>query len=340
MKMNSAGSWLPIVAVPMGDPAGIGPEVVLKALAHPEVYGVCRPVVVGDARFLRKSAGWKDEYKIVTVQDPREAKPALGVVTVVDMQNVPDDFKISEVSVAGGKAAIDYLTRGVELALEGKADAVASAAMNKGAMKKAGFHFGDEYDYMADLSKTAEYSMLTVSPRFTLATVIMHVPMKDMPAMVTRERVLATIRHSNVAAKAAGTSSPRIGVAALNPHGGEEGLTGREEIDEIAPAIQAARAEGIDATGPYPADTFFVTVKDHKFDVYVGMYHDQGRIPMKMLDFGLAVTTAAGLPFPFCTTGHGSAFDIAGKGIADEKNTKEAILLAARQAVIRKGMTA
>ncbi len=328
--------WLPVVAVPMGDPAGIGPEIVVKALAHADVYEVCRPVVIGDARILAGSPGWAAEPRVVAVGNPRDARPEPGVVTVVDMKNVPDDFKIAEVSVAGGKASIAYLTRGVELALEGKADAVASAPLHKGAMKKAGFHFGDEYDYMADMCGISEYTMLTVSPRFTLGTVVMHVPMKDMPAMVTKERVLATILSSNEAAKAAGAERPRIGVAALNPHAGEGGLTGREEIDEIQPAIEEARRLGVDAYGPFPPDTFFLTVKDHAYDVYVGMYHDQGRIPMKLLDFGLAVTTAMGLPMPFCTTGHGSAFDIAGKGVANEENIRLAILLAAKQAVIRR----
>jgi len=334
--MSSVDNWLPVVAVPMGDPAGIGPEIVVKALAHADVYEVCRPVVIGDARTLAGRPGWPGEPRIVAVDDPRDASPEPGVLAVVDMKNVPEGFKVAEVSVEGGKASIAYLTRSVELALDGKVDAVASAPLNKAAMKKAGFHFGDEYDYMADLCGISEYTMLTVSPRFTLGTVVMHVPMKDMPALVTRERVLATIINSNVAAKAAGVENPRIGVAALNPHAGEGGLTGREEIDEIRPAIEEARRLGVDVQGPFPADTFFLTVKEHAYDVYVGMYHDQGRIPMKLLDFGLAVTTAAGLPMPFCTTGHGTAFDIAGKGVANEENIRLAIILAAKQAVVRR----
>ena len=334
--MNRVDNWLPVVAVPMGDPAGIGPEIVVKALAHPDVYEVCKPVVIGDARLLAGTPGWSAEPHIVIVDDPRNARPEPGVLAVVDMNNVPDGFKIAEVSEAGGKASISYLTRAVELSLEGKADGVASAPLNKAAMKKAGFHFGDEYDYMADLCGISEYTMFTVSPRFTLGTVVMHVAMKDMPAMVTKERVLATILASNIAAKAAGAENPRIGVAALNPHAGEGGLTGREEIDEIQPAIDEARRLGVDAYGPFPADTFFLTVKEHAYDVYVGMYHDQGRIPMKLLDFGLAVTTAVGLPMPFCTTGHGSAFDIAGKGVANEENLKLSVLMAAKQVVIRR----
>lgn len=334
--MRNSGSQLPVVAVPMGDPAGIGPEVTVKSLHSPEVYAVARPVVIGDAGWLARTPGWRGQPRLIAVADPAEARPEPGVLAVLDMANIPAGLRIGRMSAAGGRASIAYLTRGVELALEGKVDAVASAPLNKGAMKKAGFHFGDEYDYMADLCNTTEYTMLTVSPTFTLATVVMHQPFKDIPSLLTRERILSTIRHSYLAARAAGADRPRIGVAALNPHAGEGGLTGREEIDVIGPAIEAARAEGMDVTGPWPADTFFMTAKKRAYDVYVGLYHDQGRIAMKLLDFGMAVTTAAGLPVPFTTTGHGSAFDIAGRGAADETNLKEAILLAARQVEIRR----
>jgi len=326
---------LPIVAVPMGDPAGIGPEVTVKSLYNLDVYKVSRPMVVGDARALAKAPGWKGEPRIVKVENPREIDPTPGVVWVLDMNDVPEDLKIAEVSIAGGKAAINYLTTAVNLAAaEGKVDAVASAPMHKGAMKKAGFHFGAEYDYMSHITNTAEYTMLTVSPTFTLATVVMHVPFKDIASLVTKDRILNTIRHSYIAARATGVEKPRIGVAALNPHAGEEGLTGREEIDEIAPAIEAARSEGIDASGPWPADTFYMTAKQHAYDVYVGMYHDQGRIAMKLLDFGRAVTVAEGLPLVFATVGHGTAFDIAGKGVANVEGLQQAFTLASRMATL------
>lgn len=333
---NRAAGPLPRVAVPMGDPAGIGPEIVVKALAHPEIYEVAVPVVIGDARFLARSAGWAGEPRIVEISDAEKADPSPGVLSVLNLNNVPDSFKISVVSVEGGRASIEYLTRAVELALAGKVEAVASAPLNKAAMKKAGFKFSDEYDYMAHLCGSAEYTMLQVSPTFTLGSVALHVSMREMPDYITRERVLSTIRFGEKAAKAAGVAHPRIGVAALNPHGGDEGTVGREEIDEIAPAIQDARAEGIDAYGPFPADTFYMTVKKPAYDVYVGMYHDQGRIAIKLLDFGRVVTMAEGLPILFCTLGHGTAFDIAGKGIAREENMAEAIVLAAKRAMGRR----
>ena len=331
------GGPLPRVAVAMGDPAGVGPEVVVKALAEPEIYRECVPVVVGDARVLAEAPGWLGgEPRIERIERVADARPEPGVLALVDLANVPASFRRGEVSADGGRASIEYLDRGVELSLAGQVEAIVSAPFNKEAMKKAGFHFLDEYDYLADLCHVPECIVLQVGPHFTLASVTMHVAMQDMPALVTRDRVLSTLRFSDDAAKAAGVTRPRIGVAALNPHGGEGGTLGNEEREAIRPAVEAARAEGIDAYGPFPADSFFTTVKQPAYDVYVGMYHDQGRIAMKLLDFGRVVTMAEGLPVLFCTVGHGTAFDIAGKGIAHHENMKEAIHLAARRAVSRR----
>ncbi len=333
---DCGAAGLPLVAVPMGDPAGIGPEVVVKALAHPDLYHLCRPVVIGDARALERAPGWKASQRISRVAAPQDADPSPDVVALIELASVPDSFQVARASVEGGRASIQYLTHAAELALTGRVEAIASGPLNKGAMKMAGFDFPDEYDYLAHLCGSIEYTMLQVSPTFTLGSVALHVPMKEMPSYITRERVLATIRFGERAAKASGVARPRIGVAALNPHGGEGGLVGREEIDEILPAIEDARAEGLEVYGPIPADTFFVTVRQPGYDVYVSMYHDQGRIAIKLLDFGKVVTVAEGLPIIFCTVGHGTAFDIVGKGVAIEENMKEAILLAARQAVLRR----
>ncbi len=334
---GAAGRLLPWVAVGMGDPAGIGPEIVVKALSDPEVYEACVPVVIGDARVLAEAPGWGGgEPRIVRIAQVEEAKPEPGVLSVLDLANVPASVKPAEVSAEGGRASVEYLTRGVELALEGRVEAVVSAPFNKEAMKKGGFHYLDEYGYLSDLCKVEEYTVLMVSPRFTLASVTLHVPMREMAQLVTRDRVLATIRYSDRAAKAAGIARPRIGVAALNPHAGEGGTLGSEETDAIQPAVEAARAEGIDAHGPFPADTFFMTVKDPIYDVYVGMYHDQGRIALKLMDFGRATTMAEGLPVLFCTVGHGTAYDIVGKGVARHQNLKDTILLAAKRAVTRR----
>ncbi len=328
---------LPKLAIGMGDPAGIGPEIVVKALSDPEIYDVCVPIVIGDGRVLAEAPGWRGgEPRIVRVRDVEEAKPEPGVIYLIDLANVPATVKPAAASAEGGQASVDYLNRGIELSQAGKVEAIVYAPFNKEAIKKAGHHFTDEYEYMADLLNEHDYTVLMVGPSFTLASVTLHVPMKDMPGLLTKERILKTIRYSDAAAKAAGKAKPRVGVAALNPHAGEGGTLGTEERAAIAPAVEAARAEGIDASGPFPADTFFMTTKDAAYDVYVGMYHDQGRIAMKLLDFGRATTMAEGLPVLFCTVGHGSAYDIVGKGIARHQNLKDTITLAARRAVSRR----
>ncbi len=321
----------------MGDPAGIGPEIVVRALSDPAIYQACVPVVIGDARVLAEAPGWRGgEPRLVLIDQVEDAKPEPGVLYLMDLANVPPSVKRAEVSAEGGRASAEYLARGVELALGGRVEAVVSAPFNKEAMKKGGFHYLDEYEYLAELCGVSEYTVLMVSPHFTLASVTLHVPMRDMAQLITRDRVLATLRHSDRAAKAAGIAQPRIGVSALNPHAGEGGTLGTEERDAIRPAVEAARAEGIDAHGPFPADTFFMTTKDPIYDVYVGMYHDQGRIALKLLDFGRATTMAEGLPVLFCTVGHGTAYDIAGKGVARYENMRDTVLLAARRALTRR----
>ncbi|MHB1160950.1 MAG: PdxA family dehydrogenase [Chloroflexota bacterium] len=334
---RAAGGPLPRVALGMGDPAGIGPEIVVKALSDPEVYELCIPVVIGDARVLAEAPGWRGgEPCIREIADVGEARPEPGVLSVLNLANVPPSLKPAVVSAEGGRASVEYLTRGVELALAGRVEAVVSAPFNKEAVKKGGFNYLDEYGYLSDLCGVSEYTVLMISPRFTLASVTLHVPMSEMAQMVTRDRVLSTIRYSHEAARAAGVAHPRIGVAALNPHAGEGGTLGSEERDAIRPAVEAARAEGIDAHGPFPADTFFMTVKDPIYDVYVGMYHDQGRIALKLMDFGRATTMAEGLPVLFCTVSHGTAYDIVGKGVARHQNLKDTLMLAARRAVSRR----
>lgn len=334
---DAASTTLPRIAVGMGDPAGVGPEIVVKALSDPEIYEFCLPIVIGDARVLATAPGWRGgEPRIVRVSDVDEATPEPGVIYLLDLANVPAMVKPSVASAEGGQASVDYLDRGILLAQAGKVEAIVYAPFNKEAIKKAGHHFTDEYEYMADLLGAHDYTVLMVGPRFTLASVTLHVPMKEMPALLTKERILTTIRYSDAAAKAAGLARPKIGVAALNPHAGEGATLGTEERDAIAPAVRAARDEGIDAHGPFPADTLFMTTKDSAYDVYVGMYHDQGRIAIKLLDFGRVTTMAEGLPVLFCTVGHGSAYDIVGKGIARHENMKDTITLAARRAMSRR----
>ncbi len=321
----------------MGDPAGVGPEIVIRALNDPEVRSACVPVVIGDAGVLSRAPGWGDGGpRLTTIAEVEAASPGAGFIPVLDLANVSPSLKVAEATAEGGRASMEYLAKGLKLGLEGRVDAVVFGPLNKEAMKKTGFAHHDEYDYLSELCGIDDYAVLMVAPHFTLASVTLHVPMREMARLITKDRVLSTIRHSHRAAVAAGVGSPRIGVAALNPHAGENGTLGTEEQNAIRPAVEAALAEGIDAHGPFPADTFFMTVKEPQYDVYVGMYHDQGRIALKLLDFGRATTMAEGMPVLFCTVGHGTAYDIAGKGIARYENMKDTIRLAAKRAAGRR----
>lgn len=327
----------PRIAVAMGDPVGIGPEIVVKALSEPEVYRWCVPIVVGDARVLAEAPGWGGgESRVVRVADVEEARPEPGVLSVIDLANVPGHLQKPEATAENGRAMVEYLNRGIELATAGKVEAVVFAPLNKAAMKKAGFHFPDEYEYFASIFNTTDYTVMQVSPHLVLASVTLHASIREMPDLITKERILATLRHAVRAARAAGIDHPRLGVAALNPHAGEGGTLGTEERDVIGPAVEAAKAEGIDAHGPFPPDSFFMTIKDSAYDVYVGMYHDQGRIAIKLLDFGRATTMTEGLPVLFATVAHGTAYDIAGKGIARHQNLVEALRIAAKRALARR----
>lgn len=320
----------------MGDPAGIGPEIVIKALSDPEVRSVCLPVVIGDAGVLSRAPGWRDGGpRMTTISEVEVVSPGADALPVLDLANVSPSLKVAEATAEGGRASMEYLAKGLKLGLEGRVDVVVFGPLNKEAMKKTGFAHHDEYGYLSELCGVEDYAVLMVGPHFTLASVTLHVPMKEMAQLITKDRVLSTIRYSHRAARAAGVARPRIGVAALNPHAGENGALGTEEQEAIRPAVEAALEEGIDAHGPFPADTFFMTVKEPRYDVYVGMYHDQGRIALKLLDFGRATTMAEGMPVLFCTVGHGTAYDIAGKGIARHQNMKDTILLAAKRAAGR-----
>ncbi len=332
---------LPRIALAMGDPAGIGPEIVIKALREREVSESSLPVVIGDASVLARSPGWGHEGpRLRGVSGIAEAASGTGGIPVVDLANVPASLPVGVATAESGRATMEYLARGVELALAGEAEAVVFAPLNKEAMKLAGLSHHDEYGYLAELCGVDDYTVLMVGPHFSLASVTLHLPLGEAVASITAERVLSTLRHSHRAARAAGVARPRIGVAAVNPHAGENGTLGKEERDVIRPAIEAARREGIDVHGPFPADTFFMSARDSLYDVYVGMYHDQGRIALKMLDFGRATTMAEGLPVIFCTVGHGSAYDIAGKGVARHENMVQTLLLAARRVESARGRCA
>jgi 4-hydroxythreonine-4-phosphate dehydrogenase len=285
----------PRIALTVGDPAGIGPEIVARAAADPRVLELCEPIVYAPPEALRVTPG--------------------------------------ELSAEAGRAAYDLIVRAVGDAMTGHVDAIATAPVNKAAFALAGLPWKGHTDLLGHLTGSPRVAMMFDAPglRTVLATV--HIALKDVPAAITQELMAATIRLTARELPLFGCERPRIAVAALNPHAGEHGLMGTEDDDVITPAVRACAAEGIDVTGPCPADTVFVRANRGEFDVVVACYHDQGLIPVKLLAFGQSVNVTLGLPIIRTSVDHGTAFDIAGRGTADAGSMIHAVLLAARLAL-------
>jgi 4-hydroxythreonine-4-phosphate dehydrogenase len=286
----------PRVAITAGDPAGIGPEVAARAAADPRVLDVCEPIVYGP--------------------------PAGGV------------FAPGELSAAAGRAAYDVIVRAVADARQGVVQAIATAPVNKEAFRLAGLEWSGHTDLLAHLTGSRHVAMMFYSDALRVVLATVHIPLAEVPRALTQASLDATIALTARELPRFGIAAPRIAVAGLNPHAGEHGLFGDEEQTAIRPAIDACRARGIDVSGPYPGDTVFVRARRGDFDVVVACYHDQGLIPVKLVAFGQAVNVTLGLPIIRTSVDHGTAFDIAGKGIADPESMITAVLLAARLAKI------
>ena len=317
----------PIIALSMGDPAGVGPELVLKALAEPAAWEICRPMVVGDAQVLAAiEQVLQTGLRFRAISGLEEARFAPPVVDLLQ----PEGLKLGPVpwgklTVTGGEAAARYLRVIMELGTRGELQGAALAPMNKEAFHKAGYDYQDELAYMADLTGSRHTYLFGVTRGLWTTMVTEHIAFRDMFDHIREERILEHIREMQRVLLGTGVAQPRIGVAALNVHGGEGGLYGREEIDEIAPAIQAARADGIDAQGPIPGDSLFPLAFAGRYDGVVCMYHDQANIARKLQPRGEGATIFRGLPIPCGTTAHGTAFDIAGQGVADPGSLQAAL---------------
>lgn len=324
----------PIIAITMGDPAGVGPEIVAKALAREEVWGCCRPLVIGDAGVLARAAVVVDlPLTPRAVADVAEARFDPAAPDVFDLRSVDlAALQPARVSATAGRAAVAYIEQATELALSGQADAIATGPINKAALQAAGSPHIGHTELLAELTGAGQVTTMLATPGLRVIHVTRHVPLAQVAARITRERVLETIRLTDAGLREMGISQPRVAVAALNPHGGDEGLLGREEIEEIGPAVEAARREKIDAHGPIPADSVFFRAIRGEFDVVVAMYHDQGHIPIKTHGFERSVTVTLGLPIVRTSVDHGTAFDIAWQGRASEESLVEAIQLAAQLA--------
>jgi 4-hydroxythreonine-4-phosphate dehydrogenase len=289
---------IPIVAITAGDPSGIGPEIALKAARHPKVVAVCRPVIYGP-------------------HTAEELRP----------------FPAGKISPRSGRAAYEAIVRATEDARAHRVQAIVTAPINKAAFAAAGFAWRGHTDLLAHLCGVSDVAMMFWSDRLRVVLATVHIPLAEVPRALTLERLLATIRLTASALPRFGIAAPRLGVAGLNPHAGELGLLGAEDEAVVAPAVAAARADRIDVSGPFPADTIFVRAARGEFDAVVALYHDQGLIPVKLLAFGRAVNVTLGLPIIRTSVDHGTAFDIARQGVADEGSLVEAVLLAAKLSV-------
>lgn len=322
----------PTIAITMGDAAGIGPEIVVKSLADPRLRSWCEPVVLGDLGVLADAAQrWGVTVRLVPIDGPRASASAgptgVGVIDYGDVDRAL--LRMSVVDPALGAAAVRYTREAARLALAGEIDGIVSAPLNKEAMRAAGLHYEGATEIFAEMAGATRYAMVLLLGGMRLMLLTNHLSLREACDKVTRARVYEKIMLAHEALVEQGITAPRIAVSALNPHAGEGGLFGREEIEEIQPAIDAARAEGVDAIGPVPADTVFVKAKQGAYDLTIALYHDQGLGAVKLLGFGAVVTLLVGLPFIRTSTGHGTAFDIAGQGIADHTNLLEAIRIAA-----------
>jgi 4-hydroxythreonine-4-phosphate dehydrogenase len=317
----------PIIAITMGDPAGIGPEVIMRSLAHGEVYAACRPLVIGDAGRLRQAGGIVGSASVVNaISNPAEARFQAGAVDVVDLGLVPADLPFGAVSAVAGEAAYRYIERACQLVVDGGADAICTAPISKEALRAAGHNYPGHTELLAHLTGTPEVSMMLTAPKLKVIHVTTHLGLLDAIARINPGLVERTIQRGHDTLVKAGIANPRIGVCAINPHAGENGLFGHgEEAEKIAPAIAAVQAKGWKVEGPLPADALFFRAARGDFDLVVAMYHDQGHGPIKVLGIEAGVNVSVGLPVVRTSVDHGTAFDIAGTGVADERSLLEAL---------------
>ena len=314
----------------MGDPAGVGPEIIAKSLASSEVWALCRPLVVGDLDVLAGAVALVSApLKMHPIAEVTEARFDPSRPDILDLGQV--DFETLErgaVSQECGRAAAAYIERAVQLVQAGQAAAVVTGPINKAAFSAAGIPYIGHTEMLADLTGAGRVTTMLTTTGLRVVHVTRHVPLRKVAEHISRDRVLETIRLTDEGLRSMGIPTPRIAVAALNPHGGDGGLVGREEIDEIGPAVDQACAEGTYAQGPIPADSVFFRAIRGEYDAVVAMYHDQGHIPIKTHGFERSVTVTLGLPIVRTSVDHGTAFDIAWKGVAHEESLIEAIRLA------------
>jgi 4-hydroxythreonine-4-phosphate dehydrogenase len=324
MTMNA-----PLIAVTMGDPAGIGPEIVAKTFADPGFRDENRALVVGDPVILERAIRLVElPLRVNAIEDPEEATFEPGAVDVLEVGELPEDLPFGVLDARAGDAAFRYVQRATELANTGRVGAIATAPLNKEAMHLAGHNYPGHTEILAHLTGTEDYAMMLVTDELKVIHVSTHVSLREAIERVQPERELAVMHLAHDALRKLGVENPKVAVAGLNPHAGENGLFGTEDAERIRPAVEDAREEGIDASGPHPPDTVLMRARRGVFDIVVVQYHDQGHIPVKLMGFDTGVNVTVGLPFFRTSVDHGTAFDIAGTGEADHASMRAAIDLA------------
>jgi 4-hydroxythreonine-4-phosphate dehydrogenase len=341
----------PTIAITIGDPAGIGPEIVAKTLADPETYSICNPIVVGDKDAVQMGIDVaKTDLKIHVINEPSQANYRHGAIDLIDLQNIdPTKIQMGKPAPMTGAASAEYVIKAADLALADKIDAIVTAPLNKEAMHMGGYNYPGHTELLAEKSETNDYAMMLATGNLRVVHATTHIPFRDIPKHLTKQRIHTTIQIAYNACRSLGIQNPRIAVAGLNPHSGDGGIFGDEEIKIITPAIEQARAEGMNVDGPVPPDTMFGKAAGGQYDIVVAMYHDQGHIPVKLLGMKYdmekgkwesvsGVNITLGLRFIRTSVDHGTAYGKAGRreGTANPDSLKEAIQYAVKMAKARK----
>lgn len=320
----------PLIGITMGDPAGIGPEIIVKALTDREIYTLCRPVVLGDPAVLSSTLPITNTIGLNLIENPSEARSVPGTIDLVALSNLERKVQPGNPTVEGGKAMVEYIFKAVEMIQKEALEAMVTCPISKTLMHQAGHKYDGHTQLISHLTNAEEYVMMLAGERLKVALVTIHCSLKEVPALLSKGMVYKTIAVTARALREDfGVKDARLAVTALNPHAGEDGLFGSEEEEIIGPAIRMAGDDGFHVAGPFPADTLFHKAASGQFDAVVAMYHDQGLIPLKLLHFSDAVNVTLGLPIIRTSVDHGTAYDIAGTGQADASSLKEAIKLAA-----------
>jgi 4-hydroxythreonine-4-phosphate dehydrogenase len=333
----------PLIGISVGDPAGIGPEVTAKALSLNEIYEICKPLAVAETELMKAAVRFSElPLEVHTISSPQEGYYELGTLDVLDLRNINGRaIQHKVVSPDCGRASFEYIKKVIEMALIKEIDATVTGPINKEAINQAGLHYAGHTEIYADLTNTRDYAMMLMHDNFRVIHVSTHVSLSEACKRVKEDRVYTVIKLAQSTLQRLGIENPRIAVAGLNPHAGEHGLFGREEIEEIEPAIQQALQNGLAVEGPLPPDTVFSKMAGGQYDVVVAMYHDQGHIPTKLLGFQYdertdtwksvsGVNITCGLPIIRVSVDHGTAFDKAGEGRANPESMIQAIKIAAQ----------